>query len=100
MLPEDEIFINHHHHFYPCMKYKIPANPKLDGTDYFIVAESMQWQPSSSHDTRYMFDCHLSFTCENDQKAFYKIIKDCLLSHSIRILLKSCKNTKNGSLHL
>ena len=27
--------------FYPCIKYKKSADPKLDGTDYFIVAESM-----------------------------------------------------------
>ena len=61
--------------YYPCIKYKIPADPKLDGTDYFIVAETVNshnWFMNYS-----VFDCSLSFSCENDQKAFYKIIKDC-----------------------
>ena len=64
--------------YYPCIKYKIPADPKLDGTDYFIVVESMNsrnwwwwWFMDNS-----MFDCFVSFSCENDQKAFYKIMKD------------------------
>ena len=62
--------------FYPCIKYKIPANPQLDGTDYFIVAESMHqnWMTLDYVD----FGCSLSFTCKNDQKAFYKLMKDCL----------------------
>ena len=62
--------------FYPCIKYKMPADPQLDGTDYFIVAESMRapiWKYSPT-----FIDCSLSFTCENDQKAFYKLLKDCL----------------------
>ena len=61
--------------FYPCIKYKIPADQKLDGTDYFIAAESMhlKWW-DADHD----FNCSLSITCENDQKAFYKLIKGCL----------------------
>ena len=62
--------------FYPCIKYKSPADPILDGTDYFIVAESMHLKKVDV-DTNF-FDCSLSFTCENDQKAFYKIIKVCL----------------------
>ena len=32
--------------YYPCVKYKIPADPKNDGTDYFVVAESMHFQLS------------------------------------------------------
>ena len=62
--------------YYPCIKYKIPTDPKLDGTDSFIIAESMNlnWMVNEKID----FDCALSFTCVNDQKAFYKIIKDCL----------------------
>ena len=70
--------------FYPCLKYKKPANPILDGTDYFIVAESM----FSNAYKRYIiydcavdyewFHCSLSFTCEDDKKVFYKLIKDCL----------------------
>ena len=28
--------------YYPCIKYKIPADPENDGTDTFIVAESME----------------------------------------------------------
>ena len=88
---KDENFIDS---FYPCIKYKIPADPKLDGTDYFIVAESMRFKIPNLDDNYYLFDCYLSFTCENDEKAFYKIIKDYLLSNKIRILLKACKNTK------
>ena len=62
--------------YYPCIKYKDPADPKLDGTDYFIVAESMHLKRMNPDpDTFY---CPLSFTCENNQKAFYKLIKDCL----------------------
>ena len=62
--------------YYPCIKYKDPADPKLDGTDYFIVAESMHLKTVSADSD--MFYCSLSFTCENNQKAFYKLIKDCL----------------------
>ena len=66
--------------FYPCIKYKMPADPQLDGTDYFIVAESMNLITSTfpTWIKSHMFDCSLSFTCENDQKAFYKLLKDCL----------------------
>ena len=60
--------------YYPCIKYKIPADPKLDGTDYFIVAESMNYQKMNSIHMNYY--CSLTFSCENDQKAFYKIMKD------------------------
>ena len=62
--------------YYPCIKYKDPADPKLDGTDYFIVAESMHLKEMNFALTS--LDCFLSFTCEEDQKAFYKLIKDCL----------------------
>ena len=62
--------------YYPCIKYKDPADPKLDGTDYFIVAESMNLKEINLAFVR--FTCFLSFNCENDQKAFYKLIKDCL----------------------
>ena len=58
--------------YHPCIKYKIPADPKLDGTDYFFVAESM-----NSGLDNWMIRCSLSFSCENDQKAFYKLMKDC-----------------------
>ena len=37
----EEFFIDP---FYPCLKYKKLADPKLDGTDYFIVAESMHFK--------------------------------------------------------
>ena len=63
--------------FYPCIKYKLPADSQLDGTDYFIVAESMH-QDWFSFYKRENFECSLSFTCKNDQKAFYKLLKDCL----------------------
>ena len=75
--------------FYPCMKYKKSADPKVDGTDYFIVAESMHVKRNIDWRLLMMlmfmnggfsnqFNCFLSFTCENDKKAFYKLIKDCL----------------------
>jgi len=64
--------------FYPCIKYKYPADPKLDGTDYFIVAESMHFKPYQMLFDPDWFKCSLSFTCEKDQKAFYKLIKGCL----------------------
>ena len=60
---------------YPCIKYKIPADPKLDGTDFFIVAESMNFEDFYIYEN---FTCSLSFTCENDQKAFYQLIEDCI----------------------
>ena len=68
--------------FYPCVKYKKTADPKLDGTDYFIVAESMHFKKNEKYFMGNIewFDCSLSFTCENDKKAFYKLIKDCLHS--------------------
>ena len=28
--------------YYPCIKYQIPADPEIDGTDTFIMAESMK----------------------------------------------------------
>ena len=61
--------------FYPCIKYKKSADPKLDGTDYIIVAESMHLKKIHFYSQR--IDCSLSFTCENDKKAFYKLIQDC-----------------------
>ena len=67
--------------YYPCIKHKDSADPKLDGTDYFIVAESMHFDRINGNDSGYLddwFDCSLSFTCEEGQNAFYKIIKDCL----------------------
>ena len=78
--------------FYPCIKYKVPADPKLDGTNYFIVVESMKyltkitgknyiWETfsnGSAIDPNKGFECSLSVSCDNDQKAFYKLKKDCL----------------------
>ena len=29
--------------YHPCIKYQIPADPEIDGTDTFIVAESMKF---------------------------------------------------------
>ena len=63
--------------FYPCLKYKKSADPKHDGADYFIVAESMHLNIHSDLEFE-VFHCSLSFTCENDKKAFYKLIEDCL----------------------
>ena len=69
----DEIAIDP---YYPCIKYKKLADQKYDGTDYFIVAESMNLNGMDLAPER--FTCFLSFNCENDQKAFYKLIKGCL----------------------
>ena len=65
---------------YPCIKHKIAADPELDGTDYFIAAESILWESipfDAWNEERKLMNCSLSFTCENDKKAFYKLIKDC-----------------------
>ena len=68
--------------YYPCIKYRNPADPKLDGTDYFIVAESMYLKEMETVRDRngrlYSFNCSLSFTCEKGQKVFYKLTKGCL----------------------
>ena len=29
-------------HYYPCIKYQIPADLEMDGTDTFIMTESMK----------------------------------------------------------
>ena len=62
--------------YYPCIKYKDPADPKLVGIDYF-VAETMRLKIHSRF-VKDWFNCSLSFTCEKNQKAFYKLIKGCL----------------------
>ena len=72
MLTDDDIVMDP---FYPCVKYQKTADPKLDGTDYFIVAESMHLKRRFGSRGLH---CSLSFTCENDKKAFYKLIQDCL----------------------
>ena len=59
--------------YYPCIKYKKPADPKYEGADYFIAAESMNFKWIALAEE--WFTCSLSFTCDNDQKAFYKLIK-------------------------
>ena len=64
--------------YYPCIKHKDSADPKLDGTDYFIVAESMHRINGFNSYLDDGLDCSLSFTCEEGQNAFYKIIKDSL----------------------
>ena len=74
MLTDDDIVMDP---FYPCVKYQKTADPKLDGTDYFIVAESMHLEGKYDLDYEWLH-CSLSFTCENDKKAFYKLIQDCL----------------------
>ena len=33
--------------YHPCIKYQIPADPVIDGTDTFIVAESMEFLNSN-----------------------------------------------------
>ena len=85
----DEIIIDP---FYPCIKYKKQADPEHDGTDYFIVAESMysNWMAIDTFTVPSMV-CSLSFTCENDKKAFYKVIslsieKECLRFRIIETL--------------
>ena len=94
--------------YFPCIKYKIPGDPEVDGTDTFFIAESMhfidvsEWDldlsdcrtVQSSMDTEVwyglgircspmipyepqieqFYQCNISFTCENDEKALYKIV--------------------------
>ena len=72
--PDNDVIIDH---FYPCIKYKIPADPKLDGTDYFIVAETMHSKLSDLTLAWAEYNCSLTFTCEKNQRAFYKLMKDC-----------------------
>ena len=71
-------------HFYPCIKYKIKADGEVHGTNSFTVAESVHtvsglvdlfeiWGNIPYPEIK----CNLSFTCENHQKVFYKIIKGC-----------------------
>ena len=61
--------------FLSLCKISKTADPKLDGTDYFVVAESMHLKRQFDSE---LLHCSLSFTCENDKKAFYKLIQDCL----------------------
>lgn len=85
--------------YYPCIKYKIPASPKLDGSNYLSIAESMHigglelrvqkfkvvveksefFESKLQADDEGLLQCNLSFTCANDELVFYKILKDCLL---------------------
>ena len=71
--------------FYPCVIYQKTADPKLDGTDYLFVAESMHLKidfdnyGDFDNNVDYeWFHCSLFVECENNKKAFYKLIKDCL----------------------
>ena len=66
-------------HFYPCIKYKIKADEKFHGTNSFTVAESVHTVPDlyrpNLRPNIPKIECNLSFTCENHQKVFYKLIK-------------------------
>jgi len=69
--------------YYPCVKYKIEADPEIDGTKTFSVAESMKFNLSdivlfdnNNQSDNGIFECNLSFSCKSEQKAFYKIVKD------------------------
>ena len=39
-------FISYH----PCIKFQIPADPKLDGTETFFIAESMHFVDVQARD--------------------------------------------------
>ena len=77
--------------FYPVIKYEMPADLKIDETNSVIVVESMSLNLYSIGLNLNLaiewLSFSLSFTCENDQKAFYKLIKDCL---QFRIHEESC----------
>ena len=67
----------------PCIKYKIQADPEIDGTNTFFVAESMKFNLSdiilfdnNNQSDNGIFECNLSFSCKCEEKAFYKIVKD------------------------
>ena len=81
---EDELFDNLSYsakpifeHFYPCIKYKIKADEEIDGTNSLTVAESVHTVPDNYRTgiSYAEIECNLSFTCENHQKVFYKLIK-------------------------
>ena len=68
----------------PCVKYHIPADPVLDGTDRIYIGESMHFWEFWDHDRQYWFTddyywagflCDLNFSCKNNQKLLYRIVK-------------------------
>ena len=71
-------------HFYPCIKYKVPADEQFHGTNFFTVAESVHpwfYQKQIPYED---IECNLSFTCENHRKVFYRIIEDCSKSKILK----------------
>ena len=36
--------------YFPCIKYKVPSDPEVDGTDTFLIAESMHFIDVSERD--------------------------------------------------
>ena len=65
--------------YFPCIKYKRPADRILDGAHSVFIAESMHFYGIESKTQ--LMQCNLSFGCANDEKLFYKIIKDCSFFH-------------------
>ena len=63
--------------YFPCIKYKRPADPIFDGARSVFIAESMHFYGIESKIQ--LMQCNLSFGCANDERLFYKIMKDCSL---------------------
>ena len=67
--------------YYTCIKYRKQADKSVNGTDNFMIAESMKLfarlRVETDWESMEIFKCSLSFSCENDQKAFYKIKEVC-----------------------
>ena len=58
--------------YYPCILYKTSTNDET-----FYTVESMHGGPYSGETASDTLECKLSFNCDNDQKVFYKLKKDC-----------------------
>ena len=73
--------------FYPCIKYKVQADEKLNGTDSITVAESAQLTITQNFPLSIdSVECSLTFSCEKNLKVFYKIIKGCSKSKFLKML--------------
>ena len=83
--------------FYPVIKYEMPADLKIDETNSVIVVESMSLNLYSIGLNLNLaiewLSFSLSFTCENDQKAFYKLEKERLRMEFINNFLLIFVNT-------
>ena len=60
--PGGAVRMNEDVSYYPCIKYKIPADPKLDGTSSIFIAESMHFHDIELRESQTVCDSgHLKF---------------------------------------